>query len=277
MLKIVATAVCYASGNAGGIFGPSMFIGAMIGAAVGRVAHGFFPASTAGPGAYALVGMGTAFAGIIRTPLTSVIMIFEVTRDYTIIVPLMISNLIAFYISQRLQHEPIYEALARQDGIHLPTGGDRHVPARLSVSGARRPAPAALSRDMLVSDAHRRATAQGVDALPVIDGTRFVGMLRVADIAAAIAHGRATATIGDLLDGAVRADGVATVVHVHDDQPLATALARMGEAGQTVLPVVSRANANALLGVVALADVLAAYGVERVSQLSHIEEDDGDD
>src|SRR5579871_2532778 len=120
ILKIVATAVCYASGNAGGIFGPSLFIGAMMGAAVGGVAHTLFPDSTAGPGAYALVGMGTAFAGVVRTPLTSVIMIFEITRDYTIIVPLMISNLIAFFISQRLQPEPIYEALAQQEGVHLP-------------------------------------------------------------------------------------------------------------------------------------------------------------
>ena len=81
VLKIVATSICYASGNAGGIFGPSMFIGAMMGSAVGWIAHRVMPGATAGPGAYALVGMGTAFAGIVRTPLTSVIMIFEVTRD----------------------------------------------------------------------------------------------------------------------------------------------------------------------------------------------------
>ena len=82
ILKILATAVCYASGNAGGVFGPSLFIGAMVGGAVGTAAHAAFPASTAGPGAYALVGMGTAFAGIVGTPLASVIMIFELTRDY---------------------------------------------------------------------------------------------------------------------------------------------------------------------------------------------------
>ena len=141
VLKIVATAVCYASGNAGGIFGPSLFIGAMIGARGGqRRASRCSRTSTAGPGAYALVGMGTAFAGIIRTPLTSVIMIFEVTRDYTIIVPLMISNLIAFYISQQLQHEPIYEALARQDGIHLPTEEHRFTARRLRVTAAMRSA-----------------------------------------------------------------------------------------------------------------------------------------
>jgi CIC family chloride channel protein len=118
-LKLVATATCYASGNAGGIFGPSLYMGAMTGGAVGGVAHLLMPHYTGSVGAYALVGMGAAFAGIVRVPLTSVIMIFEVTRDYSIIVPLMISNLISYFISSRLQEEPIYEALQHQDGIHL--------------------------------------------------------------------------------------------------------------------------------------------------------------
>ncbi len=125
LLKIVATPMCYSSGNAGGIFGPSLFIGAMLGGATGGVAHSLFPHVTASPGAYALVGMGTAFAGIVRTPFTSVIMIFEMTRDYSIIVPLMISNMISFFISRQLQPEPIYEALALQEGVYLPTAESR--------------------------------------------------------------------------------------------------------------------------------------------------------
>ena len=125
VMKIIATPLCYSSGNAGGIFGPSLFIGAMLGGAVGGIAHHLLPTLTANPGAYALVGMGTAFAGIVRTPLTSVIMIFEMTRDYAIIVPLMISNLISFFISRQLQPEPIYEALALQEGVYLPTGESR--------------------------------------------------------------------------------------------------------------------------------------------------------
>ena len=84
-----------------------------------------FPRLDCDPGAYALVGMGAAFAGIVRTPLTSVIMIFEMTRDYPIIVPLMIANLVSFFVASRLQHEPIYEGLAMQDGIHLPSAGAR--------------------------------------------------------------------------------------------------------------------------------------------------------
>src|SRR6266436_1235711 len=102
VLKLVAVATSYASGNAGGIFGPSLFLGAMLGGIVGNVAHGLSPTYVATPGAYALVGMGAAFAGIVRAPMTSVVMIFEITRDYAVIVPLMISNLVSFFIASRL-------------------------------------------------------------------------------------------------------------------------------------------------------------------------------
>ena len=138
VMKLIATPACYSSGNAGGIFGPSLFIGAMLGGTIGGIAHTLFPHATANPGAYALVGMGAAFAGIVRTPLTSVIMIFEMTRDYSIIVPLMISNLISFFISQQLQREPIYEALALQEGVYLPTGESRDELAGIRVSEVMR-------------------------------------------------------------------------------------------------------------------------------------------
>lgn len=268
VLKIVATAVCYASGNAGGIFGPSMFIGAMMGGAVGQVAHRLFPATTAGPGAYALVGMGTAFAGIIRTPLTSVIMIFEVTRNYTIIVPLMISNLLAFYISQKLQREPIYEALARQDGLHLPTGEFRAVSRQLRVSAALKPAPPTLAADLCVADAQRRIAGTTFGSWPVTDDAGLVGMIRVAEIVAAASDGRGSAPLRDLLDApdAEAHDGIGGP-HVHGDHPLGLALARMGETGHTVLPVVSRANVRTLLGIVALPDILEVYGVKSVDDV----------
>src|SRR5712691_7450254 len=101
VLKLFAVVISYASGNAGGIFGPALFLGAMLGGAVGTVAHDFFPGHVATAGAYALVGMGASFAGIVRAPMTSVVMIFETTRDYAVIVPLMISNLVSFFISSR--------------------------------------------------------------------------------------------------------------------------------------------------------------------------------
>ena len=268
VLKIVATAVCYASGNAGGIFGPSMFVGAMMGAAVGQMAHRLFPAATAGPGAYALVGMGTAFAGIIRTPLTSVIMIFEVTRNYTIIVPLMISNLIAFYISQRLQHEPIYEALARQDGLHLPTGAFRQLARQLQVSAALQAGPSPLAGDLTLAEAQRRTAGTPFGSWPVVDDRGLAGMVRVSDISAAVIAGRGSSTVIELL-GEVDPDAgdYEAVLHVHSDHPLGLVLARMGATRHTVLPVVSRANARILLGVVTLPDILTAYGVQRADDV----------
>lgn len=273
VLKIVATSACYASGNAGGIFGPSMFIGAMLGAAVGSVTHSFFPTVTAGPGAYALVGMGTAFAGIIRTPLTSVIMIFEVTRNYTIIVPLMISNLIAFYISQRFQHEPIYEALARQDGLHLPGAEARQVARQSRVSVALRAAPPALPSTISIAEAHRRIVGHDLSSWLVADDAGLVGVVRVSELDAALSDGRGD----DMIETVFRRDaddyhGDDAMPHVHPDQPLAVALTRMGEAGLTALPVVSRANIRHVLGIVTLADVLSAYGVRSASHVAAPEE-----
>jgi CIC family chloride channel protein len=123
--KLAATIVSYASGNAGGIFGPALYLGAMTGGAVGVLIHAFAPFPTSDPGAYALVGMGALFAGIIRAPMTSVIMIFELTQDYHILVPLMVANMISLFVSRRYQPTPIYHALLEQDGIHLPPSGER--------------------------------------------------------------------------------------------------------------------------------------------------------
>ncbi len=270
-LKMFATAICYASGNAGGIFGPSMFIGAMVGAAVGHVAHAAFPDVTAGAGAYALVGMGVAFAGIVRTPLTSVIMIFEVTRDYTIIVPLMIANLIAFYISQRFQKEPIYEALAHQDGIHLPTGAFRTHTRRLGVNVAQRNAPTPIDAALDVAAAAQIVAAGSLSSWPVTDARGLIGMVRESDLAAALIAGRGAQTMDELLRMVAAKDAAGAheddVAHVHPDQPLGQALVRMGETRHNVLPVVSRANIRDLVGIVTLEDILASYGVGEMSDL----------
>ena len=262
LLKIVATAICYASGNAGGIFGPSLFIGATLGAAVGSVAHSLFPAYTAGPGAYALVGMGAAFAGIVRTPLTSVIMIFEVTRDYTIIVPLMISNLIAYFISQRLQREPIYEALAHQDGVHLPTAEARAQAGRVRVSQVMRPVALLFSPDTEIGAALAQAQDGAFDSWPVADQHGLRGMIRKSDLEQALSNGTAGQTLADLLRYLPEQHATAEELpHVHPDHSLSLALERMGSSGLNVLPVVSRANVRQLLGVVILKDILGAYGL----------------
>ncbi len=253
VLKIVATATCYSSGNAGGIFGPSLFIGAMMGGAVGSVAHHFFPAITANPGAYALIGMGTAFAGIIRTPMTSVIMIFELTRDYSIIVPLMISNLISYFISQRLQHEPIYEALALQEGVYLPTGEAREELAGTRVGQVMQRAPELLPLDMDLAAARHWLEEANRNAWPVGAAEHLFGIVTLRDIAnskdAPVKSIRHIVSIDEKFP------------YVHTDHPLSLALERMGTAGVDAIPVVSRADIRRIYGVLTLPNVLAAYGV----------------
>ena len=179
---------------------PRLFIGAMLGGAVGTVAHQILPDFTGGVGAYALVGMGALFAGIVRVPLTSVIMIFEMTRDYSIIVPLMIANLISFYISHRLQKEPIYEALQHQDGIHLPSGL-RYRQELLIVRDAAEAPQHLLSITDRVEDALKYLDADH-NACPVTDASdsgSLAGMITLAQVEHEIAAGHGGRALGELL------------------------------------------------------------------------------
>jgi CIC family chloride channel protein len=255
VLKLLAVTTSYASGNAGGIFGPSLFIGAMLGGAVGSIAHQLLPGYTATPGAYALVGMGTAFAGIVRAPMTSVMMIFETTRDYAVIVPLMISNLVSFFISSRLERQPIYDALAFQDGIHLPTAETRRRHGQRQVIQAMRAATEVLPAQMTVREAFERVRSSLFRAWPVTDERGVVGVVALARLEQALANGEQAKHLRDFVNAR-------DFPHVHADQPLYLALERMGTAKVDVLPVVSRADIHHLEGTVVLSDVLDSYGLE---------------
>jgi CIC family chloride channel protein len=263
VLKLVATATCYSSGNAGGIFGPALFLGAMLGGTVGSVARIVMPSYTGNVGAYALVGMGAAFAGIIRVPLTSVIMIFEVTRDYSIIVPLMIANLLSYYVSSKLQEEPIYEALLHQDGIHLPSGaGQRAKETVLHVSDALRPGGDPLPANLTVAEARERADRH-FEAWPVADDGGLLGMVSALRLDQAGTDGHGGEPLAELLGHPGPAENLSNenFPHLHVDHTLDVALRKIAETGWNVLPVVSRDNVREWKGTLTLADILAAYGV----------------
>jgi CBS domain-containing protein len=183
----------------------------------------------------------------------------------------LISNLIAFYVSQKLQKEPVYEALARQDGLRLPTRISGAQAEVTRVNTAIREAPGSLSPEMKIGEAAERVTDSTFESWPVADELGLVGMVRTRHISAAMKQGREEMTIERLMQIARRSDGASSVdlPHVHNDQPLSRALARMGDNGHKVLPVVSRANPRIMLGVVTLADILEAYGVERADQLDY--------
>jgi len=255
VLKLLAVTISYGSGNAGGIFGPSLFIGAMLGGAVGTVAHHFFPAYTATSGAYALVGMGAVFAGVVRAPMTSVLMIFEMTQDYAVIVPLMIANLVSLFIASRLQHEPIYEALAVQDGIHLPSAKARQRYGQRQIFKVMHGTSELLPAEMTVRGALERVRSSGIQTWLVTDQRGVIGVIDLSKLVQELKQDT-DKKVSDLVDAA-------DFPHVHPDQTLDLALERMGTNQIEILPVVNRGNVHKLEGVVTLRDVLDAYGVSR--------------
>jgi CIC family chloride channel protein len=255
VLKLLAVTTSYASGNAGGIFGPALFIGAMVGGTVGTAAHHLFPAFTATPGAYALVGMGAVFAGIVRAPMTSVVMIFEMTQDYAVIVPLMIANLVSLFVASRLQHEPIYEALAVQDGIHLPGPKGRQRRGQRQVVSVMRTADQLLPAEITVQEARERVRSSNLGTWLVTDSRGVIGAISLSRLERELVEGE-NKKVGELVDPLA-------FPHVHPDHGLDLALEHMGVNQLEILPVVGRANVHELKGIVTLRDVLDAYGVVR--------------
>ena len=247
VVKMAATVLSYCSGNAGGIFAPSLFIGAMAGGAVGMVVNLIAPFPTADPGAYALVGMGTLFAGIIRAPMTSVFMIFEITQDYQIIVPLMVANLLSYAISRRYLPVPVYDALLRQDGIHLPSASVRGAGGWTARDLMNADAPF-VSADSSIDAAWDVMRAQARSASLVGTTDRMLGIVTVERLAAAREAHRGHEAVQTMLEE--------NVAHVHPDHSLDVVLERFA-ASPGLLPVVSRAAVDRVEGTVTLDDITA--------------------
>ncbi len=190
-------------------------------------------------------------------------MIFEVTRDYSIIVPLMISNLIAYYISYQLQREPIYEALARQDGIHLPAADARWQPAKSQVAAVMRPPSTAFSRDTSLETALESMRTGSLDIWPVVDQEGLCGMIRREELETAAASGKSTGSGSPAfsIHFAVTSMVQGSRIFI-GSRSLPGALAD-GVEGLRVMPVVSRADVRELVGIAELDDILDAYGVNK--------------
>ena len=249
VLKIVTTGFSFSSGTPGGLFAPTLFMGAMIGGAVGMAERQLVPHLAIPVGAYALVGMGTLFAGILRAPMTSVFMILEVSGNYSIIVPVILSNAIAYFISRTFQPTPIFDLLSRQDGLDLPSLEEERELPLLRVEDAMRPAVGqTLTGNMTSAGGAAARAGIGAGVLRRRNGRRrLVGR-----------QPRATCSIcsptPDLQLSHILTD---SVPYLHPDHPLDTALRLIGE--WPLLPVVHRANVQRLLGVVSLDDVMRAY------------------
>lgn len=217
--KILAASLTLGIGGSGGVFSPSLFIGAMLGAAVGSIAHTALPAATAPVGAYALVGMGAVFAGAARAPITSVIVVFELTGEYSLILPLMAAVVLASWVSHHLARDTIYTTRLRRRGVDPESWPEQPGPARAQVSGVMRPLPVGLDAATPLTDVAARLAVTPYGVLPVADlDGGYLGVLTARAVAEALAGGferteraaiitelPATVTEDGTLDDAVRA------------------------------------------------------------------------
>jgi CIC family chloride channel protein len=252
--KILATSLSFTSGTPGGMFAPTLFIGAMVGGAVGGIEHYFFPWLTGSVGAYALVGMGVFFAGFLRAPFTSVFMILELSGNYSIIVPVMISNTIAYLLSRRFQATPLFDVFSRQDGMDLPSMEEQREETTMRVEDAMRPYVGPFLRDEdRVVDALQRAQQSPVNyfLLPSANGV-WRGFHK------AVLEKLAQEGKGEMLLGIAVTDN--PLPWVHPDQPLEVALKEIGDL--PILPVVHRADLRRLEGILSMSDIMGAYHAE---------------
>jgi CIC family chloride channel protein len=255
LLKIVATTLSFVSGTPGGMFAPTLFIGAMLGGAVGGIEHIFFPQLTGSTGTYVLVGMGVLFAGFLRAPMTSVFMVLEVSGNYEIILPVIIANTFAYVVSRSLQPTPIFDLLTRQDGLVLPSLEEEREETILRVEDAMLPAP-----DIILSAAdYIDAAARRVE-----DSTQSVFLVRLEpsgwatvqrDLLQRLLHeGKGEHNLGSLIPPQ-------PLPSLFPDLPLDNALRFINN--HPIIPVVNRANPRKLEGVISSQSVFAKYGAPR--------------
>jgi CIC family chloride channel protein len=194
LVKMAVTGICFAAGTPGGMFAPTLFVGAMLGGSIGALAQMYWPLPTSPPSAYVLVGMGTFFAAVFRAPMTSVFMVFEVSASYVIILPVMLANLIAYLVGRKMNPVTFFEMVAAQDGLQLPSHERQRDTRQLRVEDAMTQDRDAMSRlptapapylhpDHSLDTALRSFGEHRI--LPVVsrqDVKRVLGALRLADV-----------------------------------------------------------------------------------------------
>jgi chloride channel protein, CIC family len=247
-LKLISTALSFATGTPGGLFAPVLFMGAMLGGLVGMLEQQLLPSIAVPVGAYALVGMGALFAGVLRAPMTSVFMVLEVSGNYSIILPVILCNTISYLISRGFQKVPLFDLLSRQDGLDLPSLEEEHEQPMLCVEDAMQSGTGrALLGDVMIAAARGLAGGSGEEHFLVSLGE---GRWSVLSREALFAPGSDEAL-------AVRTLVRARVPRLYLDQSLDVALRFLKD--RPMLPVVDRGELDRLIGVVSLEEILQAY------------------
>jgi CIC family chloride channel protein len=251
LLKIVATTISYVTGAPGGMFAPTLFIGAMLGGSIGLIEQHFFPNLTGTTGTYCLVGMGVLFAAFLRVPMTSVFMVLEVSGNYSIILPVIVANTVAYVVSRILQPTPIFDVLTRQDGLVLPSLEEQREEDILHVEDAMEPAPTlVLEAADHLEDVHPRVSALPDAHFLVRMSPSGWSLLQRAELDRMIHEGKHALTLGSVLP-------THRLPYLYPDLPLEMAVRYVGQF--PVIPVVNRANLRKLEGIVSEKSVLSSY------------------
>jgi chloride channel protein, CIC family len=257
-LKIVATTLSFVTGTPGGMFAPTLFIGAMLGGAVGGVERHFFPLLTVSTGTYALVGMGVLFAAFLRAPMTSVFMVLEVSGNYSIIVPVIVANTVAYVIARSLQAVPIFDVLTRQDGLVLPALEEQREEEILRVEDAMKSAPdLILDASASLEDVSARTSDLPVESFLVRMSPSGWSAISRDLLDRMMKEGKGALTLGSVLP-------IQRLPYLYPDLPLDAALRCVNVS--EIIPVVNRADLRKLEGIVTRDDVLSRYQADALAE-----------
>jgi CIC family chloride channel protein len=253
-LKILGTSVTLGSGGSGGIFAPALFIGAMAGLSFGSLAHSLFPDMTAGPGAYALVGMGAVVAAATHAPLTSIFILFELTNKYEIILPIMISCIIATAVAKGLHPDSIYTLKLSRRGIKLHRGREESILASVPVKDVMSHGLESIPENTPFRDIISIISRSRNSYFPIVDGNGdMTGILSFSDI-------REVAFEEGLADLVVAKDvATANVISVTPGMNLNDAMEKFFSIDVAQLPVVDEKSPRRAIGILTRGDIIAAY------------------
>jgi chloride channel protein, CIC family len=269
LFKIIATTLSFSSGTPGGMFAPTLFIGAMLGAAVGSFEKIYFPHLTGSIGSYALVGMGVLFAAFLRAPLTSVFMVMEVSGNYSIVLPVILANTIAYLISRVLQPVPILEQFTHQDGLDLPSMEEIREESNLHLEDAIQPVtvPVLQGSDDIAETIKSLARYGEIKDIPVVlvhcsDGLWYAATRDELAALVSKSGGDASDMSADhpeehLALSLAEQLGPERTPVLFPDLPLSSALPYFQR--WPLLPITNRAMRGSLEGAVSLQDVLNRY------------------
>ena len=253
--KILATSFTLGSGASGGVFAPALFIGAVLGGAYGQFVHAIFPGITESSGAYAMVGMAAVFAGSARAPITAIIILFEMTQDYRMILPLMFATVVSTVLSQKFEPESIYTLKLKRKGLDVRAKKDQNLMSAILVEEAMTPAAdlTTLTPDTPLMELTFWFQESGQHGFVVVNETgELYGIVTLADLERAMAAG----SIQDKSIGDICTMNVVTTYH---DETLDDALRHFGALQVGRLPVVDRRDHRKLLGLLDRGDVIRTY------------------